>query len=112
MLKNAYLLAKIGADTAENERNFDKNWQLTTLRVHRRSAPSRSKGLVPVVAETLVAGLEHEAGPRTAPRLPAPRSSFSKLRFGSGEGFLFLQPTLCLKYIFRTSSLLHFNGSS
>ena len=32
MLKNAYLLAKIGADTAENERNFAenfaKNWQL------------------------------------------------------------------------------------
>ena len=24
MLKNAYLLAKIGADTAENERNFAK----------------------------------------------------------------------------------------
>ena len=28
MLQNAYLLAKIGADTAENERNFAKNWQL------------------------------------------------------------------------------------
>ena len=32
MLKSAYLLAKIGADTAENERNFDnhlpRNWQL------------------------------------------------------------------------------------
>ena len=28
MLKNAYLLARIGADTAENERNFAKNWQL------------------------------------------------------------------------------------
>ena len=27
MLKNVYLLAKIGADTAENERNFAKNWQ-------------------------------------------------------------------------------------
>ena len=26
MLQNAYLLAKIGADTAENERNFAKNW--------------------------------------------------------------------------------------
>ena len=25
---DAYLLAKIGADTAENERNFAKNWQL------------------------------------------------------------------------------------
>ena len=28
MLPNAYLLAKIGADTAENERNFAENWQL------------------------------------------------------------------------------------
>ena len=28
MLKNAYFLTKIGADTAENERNFAKNWQL------------------------------------------------------------------------------------
>ena len=28
MLQNAYLLAKIGADTAENERHFAKNWQL------------------------------------------------------------------------------------
>ena len=28
MLKNAYFLAKIGADTAENERNFAKNLQL------------------------------------------------------------------------------------
>ena len=26
MLKNAYLLAKIGADTAENERNFAEIW--------------------------------------------------------------------------------------
>ena len=28
MLQKAYLLAKIGADTAENERNFAENWQL------------------------------------------------------------------------------------
>ena len=28
MLQNAHLLAKIGANTAENERNFAKNWQL------------------------------------------------------------------------------------
>ena len=28
MLQNAYLLAKIGADTAENERTFAKNLQL------------------------------------------------------------------------------------
>ena len=28
MLQNAYFLAKIGADTAENEQKFAKNWQL------------------------------------------------------------------------------------
>ena len=28
MLKNAYLLAKIGGGTAENEQHFAKNWQL------------------------------------------------------------------------------------
>ena len=28
MLSNAYLLAKFRFDTAENERNFAKNWQL------------------------------------------------------------------------------------
>ena len=42
VLKDAYLLAKIGADTAENERNFAKNWQLpygsTTLRARRALA--------------------------------------------------------------------------
>ena len=34
--QNAYLLAKIGADTAENERNFAENLPnlATTLRVH------------------------------------------------------------------------------
>ena len=40
---NACLLAKIGADTAENERKFAKNWQLpygsTTLRVHHPTGP-------------------------------------------------------------------------
>ena len=38
MLQNAYLLAKIGADTAENERNFAETCQklATTLRVHYR----------------------------------------------------------------------------
>ena len=28
MLQNAHLVAKIGTDTTENERNFAKNWQL------------------------------------------------------------------------------------
>ena len=47
MLQNAYLLAKIGADTAENERNFAENLPnfATTLRVHYptgRGAASRA----------------------------------------------------------------------
>ena len=38
MLQNAYLLAKIGADTAENEQHFAELCQnlATTLRVPRR----------------------------------------------------------------------------
>ena len=59
MLQNAYLLAKIGADTAENERNFAKNWQLpygsTTLRA----------GLTPTFFE-----LDHP--PRVFTGLPPP----------------------------------------
>ena len=31
MLQNAYSLAKIGADTAENERNLPKIWQILQL---------------------------------------------------------------------------------
>ena len=52
MLQNAYLVAKIGADTAENERTFaEKNPQklATTLRVHcpgRASAWSSAQVLV------------------------------------------------------------------
>ena len=38
-LKSAYLLAKIGADTAENERKFAKNWQLPYGSAERRSEP-------------------------------------------------------------------------
>ena len=51
MLQNAYLLAKIGADTAENERNFVKiyqNWQLPygSQRVALRPAALRVAGRV------------------------------------------------------------------
>ena len=38
MLQNAYLLAKIGADTAENERNFAEN--LPKFAAARRMSPS------------------------------------------------------------------------
>ena len=40
MLQNAYLLAKIGADTAENERNFAKIWQLP----YGSTTPERESG--------------------------------------------------------------------
>ena len=43
MLQNPYLLAKIGADTAENERNVAKilcQKSKTTLRVHAASGTS------------------------------------------------------------------------
>ena len=60
MLQNAYLLAKIGADTAENERNFAKNWQLpygsTT-----RSGPAPRAGAAPAP----------RARPAATPRRPA-----------------------------------------
>jgi hypothetical protein len=44
MLQNAYFLAKIGADTAENEQHFAKICQklATTLRVHPVGAGSGS----------------------------------------------------------------------
>ena len=47
MLQNAYLLAKIGADTADNEQNFAKNWQLpygSTTRSGRGRRASRRLG--------------------------------------------------------------------
>ena len=45
MLLNACLLAKIGADTAENERNLPKICQrLATTRGRRRGLPARDQG--------------------------------------------------------------------
>ena len=41
MLQHAYLLAKIGTDTAENERNFDEN--LLKLRWHVMSVSRHLK---------------------------------------------------------------------
>ena len=48
MQQNAYLLAKIGADTAENERNFANNYPLPVVREihedggHRQPSGARS----------------------------------------------------------------------
>ena len=44
MLQNTYLLAKIGADTAENERNFAKNWQLPDAVASPGVAPAEFAG--------------------------------------------------------------------
>ena len=42
MLTNAYLLANIGADTAENERNFAKHWPMGPGRLGHRIGPLSS----------------------------------------------------------------------
>ena len=49
MLKNAYLLAKIGADTAENEQHFAKNL---------RKTDNYPTGPDPVAHDSVDAGLE------------------------------------------------------
>ena len=62
-----YLLAKIGADTAENKRNFAKNWQLP--RGPRRGG----------------AGLLRRRALR--PALHGPRRSFVELKFRRTQEF-------------------------
>ena len=64
MLKNAYFLAKIGADTAENERNFAKTWQLpygssavgSASRLPLRSALARRAALPAAGGDGLLGG--------------------------------------------------------
>ena len=69
MLQNAYFLARINADTAENERNFaeilPKIGKYTTV-------------LVVLLGHALVVGDgEVDAVARLAPEVPRPRSRFS-----------------------------------
>ena len=63
MLQNAYLLAKIGADTAENERNFAENLA-TTLRLLTSppggQPPGGARGPPGPVAESAAAGRDAE----------------------------------------------------
>ena len=58
MLQNAFLLAKIGADTAENERNFAEICQkfATTLRV-----PTEPKSLEVAGKEQILRYFSHSA---------------------------------------------------
>ena len=44
MLQNAYLLAKIGADTAENEQHFAEILPKTGVREHRNAPAGASSG--------------------------------------------------------------------
>ena len=53
MLQNAYLLAKIGADTAENERNLPKICRVAGGRVDLEAARARVHGRWPGVEGTL-----------------------------------------------------------
>ena len=58
MLQNAYLLAKIGADTAENERTFAENLQLP----YEDRDPRAAQGRRPDGGD----GAAARAGPREA----------------------------------------------
>ena len=61
MLQNAYFLAKIGADTPENERHFAKKVQKLA-----KSAAARASRRPAVVAEYVVVSAAREAiGPIT-----------------------------------------------
>ena len=63
MLKNAYFLAKIGADTVENERNFakslpQKNWHLPYPSARtRRTGASGERGARPGELQRVARGL-------------------------------------------------------
>ena len=61
MLQNAYFLAKIGADTAENERNVA---EILPKIGHYPTAPLRLCRLLPAreVTEELLAALARDAG--------------------------------------------------
>ena len=76
MLQNAYLLAKIGADTAENERNSAKNWQLPYGRSAPRPRPP-SRGAPP-------RGPARPGRPGTSPRVESGRGR--RARGGWFEG--------------------------
>ena len=76
MQQNAYLLAKIGADTAENERNFaemlPKNCNYPTGPAAAVPAPAPAAALPggrgPALA--VLAAVPHERTARTEPRTP------------------------------------------
>ena len=71
MLQNAYLLAKIGADTAENEQHFAKNLRKTENYPTGPERPPASPALeVPVADPTLGLDDLSELGPVEHTRRP------------------------------------------
>ena len=69
MLQNAYFLAKIGADTAENEQHFAE-----ILPIGRRVAVALGEKRSMAVATSQVAS-SRSAGIRRAPRRPSSRAA-------------------------------------
>ena len=91
MLQNAYLLAKIGADTAENDRILPKFCQklATTLRVHYGArAPGPRGGPARGGAEPLLALPGARRRPRRGGRGETPRRLLLLLQYVVKEGML------------------------
>ena len=92
MLQNAYLFAKIGADTAENERNFAENLlnlpkigNYPTGSARRRSSGRpRGAGELPAAGRILY-GLRHSLGGRA--NFSGLRKKKSKPNFGREHAF-------------------------
>ena len=61
MLQNAYLVAKIGADTAENERNFEEICQKLATTLRAREGLLQLREEVPAALDDLLLdAVEHE----------------------------------------------------
>ena len=80
MLQNAHLLAKIGADTAENELKFADNLpkigNYPAGSTRRAVGPPRAAG---PLSRLQAAAPERWAGPRAAPPVTAAKTTFEAL---------------------------------
>ena len=76
MLENAYFLAKIGADTAENERNFEKNCPKLETTLPPDLLPGSNNSLC--TARSICMWMFKSAVPPVE-RLPLPGISLEKL---------------------------------
>ena len=78
MLQNAYLLAKIGADTAENEQHFAENLPTDALWDHREPRAGRAR--------------RADQAARPAPARPGGQPGArggAKLRHGAARAYVF-----------------------